>query len=268
MISVGGILRNRLICNLWKPALLLPLLVSASQVRAQSLPMGWSNTDVGAVVTAGTAAYANGTFTVEGSGQLSGASDKFHFVYQSLSGDGTIVARVSSIQGASFPQVGVMIRETLNPDARSAVAFFQPNWAYLLYRANTGASTTSQYTGLTSSLSYPYWVRVVRSGNVFTGFASLDGVSWTQIAASQTVTMAQNTYVGLAVSSQTSSLATVAFNHVSVSSAGSPAPVITSVSATTGSIGSEVDITGTWFGASQGNSAVLLNGAPVTINSW
>src|SRR5260370_22823055 len=81
--------------------------------------------------------------------------------------------------------------------------------------------------------------------------------------------MAPNVYVGLAVSSRTtSSLATATFDSVSVSSAAAPAPVITAVSATTGSIGSQVVISGSGFGAPQGGSAVLLNGAAVTVHSW
>src|SRR5437899_5534101 len=81
--------------------------------------------------------------------------------------------------------------------------------------------------------------------------------------------MAPSVYLGLAVSNRTtSSLATATFDGVSVSTAAAPAPVITAVSATTGSIGSQVVISGAGFGASQGGSAVLLNGAGVTINTW
>jgi hypothetical protein len=64
----------------------------------------------------------------------------------------------------------------------------------------------------------PYWVRAVRSGNTFTAFASLDGVNWVQMGSSQTITMAQNVYVGLAVTSNNNSvLATATFDNVSVS---------------------------------------------------
>src|SRR5437899_7705322 len=100
-------------------------------------------------------------------------------------------------------------------------------------------------------------------------YGSPDGVNWVQLGTSQTVSMVPNVYVGLAVSNRTtSSLATATFDGVSVSSAAAPAPVITAVSATTGSIGSQVVISGSGFGASQGGSAVLLNGAAVTINTW
>src|SRR5947208_14920111 len=63
-------------------------------------------------------------------------------------------------------------------------------------------------------------------------------------------------------------LATATFEGVSVSSTTTPAPAITSVSATTGSIGSQVAISGTGFGASQGGSLVTLNNMPMTMNLW
>src|SRR5262249_55117586 len=58
------------------------------------------------------------------------------------------------------------------------------------------------------------------------------------------------------------------FDNVSVGSNSSPAPVVTGISATTGSIGTQIFISGSGFGNSQGNSLVYLNGASVTINSW
>src|SRR4029077_15355477 len=57
-----------------------------------TLPSGWSDGDVGSVGVAGNANFASNAFTVKGAGaQIFGAADAFHFVYQPLSGDGTIV---------------------------------------------------------------------------------------------------------------------------------------------------------------------------------
>jgi hypothetical protein len=222
--------------------------------------------DIGTVGVAGSASYANGTFTVTGAGQgtFFSSSDGFHFAYQPLSGDGTIVARV--VQGSSSAQTGIMIRETLDPGANHVYLFDYSSAIWMTERTSTGAS--SSYQSLASA-TLPYWIKLTRSGNVFTMFGSTDGVNWVLLGTSQTVGMAQSVYVGLAVSSRTtSSLATATFDSVSVSSAAAPAPIITTVSATTGSIGSQVVISGTGFGTSQGGSAVLLNGAKVTVNTW
>ncbi|PYX58507.1 MAG: hypothetical protein DMG76_08590, partial [Acidobacteria bacterium] len=243
--------------------------VNSPTFTVTTLPAGWLDGDIGSVGIAGSASYANGTFTVKASGaQISGTSDQMHFVYQPLSGDGTIVARAVSTQGGYWPQIGVMIRETLDPASTNAYTNDQPAYGGIYFgaRTSTGGSTSGS-NPLVAAL--PYWVKVVRSASTFSSYISLDGVNWTQLATSQTISMAQNVYVGLAVASDTNSaLVTATLDSVSVNSTTAPAPVITSVSATTGPVGGQVEITGTGFGISQGGSLVTLDNAPMTINSW
>ena len=236
------------------------------QVTPQPLPSTWLNRDIGSVAVGGSANYASGTFTVKGSGTgINGStSDGVHFVYQPLSGDGTIIAQVTSL--SSSAQAGVMIRQTLGASATYAAAMTNGNNGFFYDRASTGGSGTQLAY---HSISVPCWLKLVRSGSTFSSYVSIDGVNWTQVGTNPTISMAQNVYVGMFVSSvNNSSLATATFANVSVSSSASPAPVITSLSATTGTVGSQVVIGGTGFGASQGSSLALLNGTPVTINSW
>ena len=55
-----------------------------------------------------------------------------------VDGDGTIVARITGTQG-SYPTVGVMIRETLNPGATMAYAeYYNQYSSYFYYRTITG----------------------------------------------------------------------------------------------------------------------------------
>src|SRR5271169_2994209 len=90
-------------------------------ITSQPLPNSWLDADVGAVGLTGSATYAGGIFTVNGSGNaIYYTADQMHFVYQALSGDGTIVARVVSASGSTYPESGVMIRETLDPGATNA----------------------------------------------------------------------------------------------------------------------------------------------------
>jgi hypothetical protein len=63
----------------------------------------------------------------------------------------------------------------------------------------------------------PYWVKLVRSGSTFSGYASSDGVNWVQVGSSQTISMAQNVYMGLAVSANNNSaVVTATLDSVSV----------------------------------------------------
>jgi len=62
----------------------------------------------------------------------------------------------------------------------------------------------------------PRWVKLQRSGNLFTASESGDGIIWT-VVATDTIPMAANVYVGLAVTSHASgAAATCTFDHVGV----------------------------------------------------
>jgi YD repeat-containing protein len=259
-----------------------PLIVSLAPTMNDSnpftftvpLPSPWTDLDIGTVGTAGSAAFANGAFSVQGAGTgEGGTADGLNFLYQPLSGDGTIIARVASVTSA-YAQAGVMIRETLNAGSTHAFMMSYVGAMYFYGRATTGAGTSyqqfTQNPNLPSiSTAVPFWLKLVRSGSVFSAYIATDGVNWMQVGTSVTINMAQNVYIGLGMSSgSTSSLFTGTFDNVSVNSTASPAPVITGVSATTASVGSQVVISGSNFGASQGSGVVLLNDALVTINSW
>jgi hypothetical protein len=61
------------------------------------LPSPWVDTDIGAPALAGSASFSSGTFTVKGSGaDIFGSNDQFNYVYQPTTGNGTIIARVTS----------------------------------------------------------------------------------------------------------------------------------------------------------------------------
>ena len=181
-----------------------------------SLPSGWSDTDIGTVPYPGNASYSGGTFSVTGSGaDIWGTADQFHYAYTSLTGDGTIVARVASVQNvASWVKAGVMIRNTL--DASSAHAFMLVSAAKgVAFQRRTTAGGTSTSTAGSLSAA-PHWVKLTRSGNTFTAYESSDGTTWT-LVGSDTITMASTVYVGLAVTSHTTSAsATCTFDNVSI----------------------------------------------------
>jgi regulation of enolase protein 1 (concanavalin A-like superfamily) len=240
-------------------------------VTSQPLPNPWLDRDIGQVGTAGSATFASGTFTVQGSGVIDGTPEATHFVYEPLSGDGAIVARVVSVSGSGYPQAGVMIRETLDAGASNAFTGYYGWYGGMVFmdRTSTGASEGVQ-NYITQSV--PYWVELVRSGDTFSSYVSADGVNWVQLGSPATITMAQNVYVGLAVGMRNGSgVATATFDNVSVSSSpgsGSSSPVITSLSQTSGSVGTQIIISGTNFGSSQGSGTVTFNGTSATPTSW
>lgn len=190
-----------------------------------TLPPPWQNADVGAVGVAGSASEASGRFTVRGAGaDIWNAADAFQFVYQPLSGDGQIVARVASVQNVNvWTKAGVMVRDTLA--ANSAYAIMLVSAAKgLQFQSRTAAGATA--TGVAGAVAgAPYWVKAVRSGTTVTGFQSVDGVTWVQVG-SATIALGSTAFVGLAVTSHNATAAaTAAFDGVAVTPAGGPGAV-------------------------------------------
>jgi regulation of enolase protein 1 (concanavalin A-like superfamily) len=181
-----------------------------------TLPAGWQSQDVGAVGTAGSASESNGTFTVSGAGaDVWGTADAFRYAYRTLSGDGSITARVASIDGTqAWTKVGVMIRASTAANASMAFMLVSTSKGLAFQRRTaTGIAATSTAGGTGTA---PRWVRLTRAGNVITASVSTNGSTWTTVG-SDTFSMPASVLVGLGVSSHTtSSTATATFDNVAV----------------------------------------------------
>ncbi len=163
-----------------------------------SLPSPWSSADIGSVASSGSVEVSNETYSITSSGKnIWGKADSLHYVYQTLSGDGEIQARVASLQNPSSGALaGVMIRESLVAGSKHASSLFSSaSGVTFRYRASTKAKTKATTTNAQSS----YWVRLVREGNTITSLRSDDGENWTAIKI-QTLSMGSEIMVGLAVS--------------------------------------------------------------------
>jgi len=154
-----------------------------------------------------------GTFTMTASGadiwSVNGVeADEFHFAYKMLTGAGSIVAKVNSVDNTNgWAKAGVMIRESLNPDSAHALACVTPgNGVAFQYRPSTGG-TSGNYNQ--TGVAAPYWVKLERSisGN-FTVSHSANGSTWSLVtgATAQTISMGSNIYIGLALTSHDAAL--------------------------------------------------------------
>jgi regulation of enolase protein 1 (concanavalin A-like superfamily) len=189
-------------------------------IISTALPSPWADVDIGMQTNKGGASYFNNVFTgIGGGSDVWNTADQFNYIFQPQSGDFAITARViSQTATAAWAKAGVMVRETTDLNSKYIFAMVTPTASHgvsLQYRATTGGSAADarDVNGPTS----PYWVRLVRSGNNFTGFTSGDGVTWTQITNSVSVTMSNSVMVGLGVCAGSSSaVSTVTFDNVSI----------------------------------------------------
>jgi hypothetical protein len=204
-----------------------------------ALPAGWSDNDIGTTNQAGSATYnpgTIGTFTVNGGGtDIFGTSDNFNYVHEAASGNTTAIARVATQENTSaWAKAGIMFRETTAANSAYVFVMVTPgNGVSFQYRSATGATAVTVATN--AGPVAPYWLKLVRSSNTFTGYSSIDGVTWSQVG-SIAVTMASNANVGFAVTSHNSTaLNTSTFDNVNITTQ-APTYTITPTAGSGGSI--------------------------------
>ncbi len=217
------------------------------------LPSPWISTDLGAVTPAGEATHSNGTFTIKGAGNdIWDTSDQFQFVNQSITGDAEIIAKVNSLTNTNtYAKAGIMFRETLTPTSKHAMtdASAAAGIEFLTRDTTSGITSAEIATG-----TAPKWVRLVRSGNVFTSYSSDNGTTWTQIGTPRTIAMANTIYVGMAVTSHANgTLTTGVFSDVTVRNI-TPNPNVNLALAKTATASTEENPTLSANKATDGNS--------------
>ncbi|HEX3626884.1 MAG TPA: PA14 domain-containing protein [Verrucomicrobiae bacterium] len=162
----------------------------------------WSDADIGTASAPGNVqGDGNGGYAVSSSGfGIAGTNDAFNYVYQSLGTNGEIVAEVSAMQGGgNFSKAGLMIRETLDAGARNvALALTPGNGILFQWRSSTSGVTDT--TTVSTNTFFPCWVKVARNGNWIGGYASADGTNWSLMNWQTISNLADQVYVGMAVS--------------------------------------------------------------------
>jgi len=150
-----------------------------------------------------------GTYTMTSTGaDIWNAADEFHYAFKTLTGAGSIVAQVLSVDNTDpWAKAGVMIRETLEPGSKFAAVYITPgNGCRFQARVDTDVDATSDTSVATAeqiAITAPYWIKLERdvAGN-FRGSYSANGTTWRTMSWNpQNIPMNSNVYIGLAVTS-------------------------------------------------------------------
>ncbi len=177
----------------------------------------WLSQDIGAVGAIGSFSESNGVFTINGSGSdIWFKSDEFRYVFQAIQGNCTLTARVMSMDNTDgWAKAGLMMRESLNNDSKYVTHYRSPSHGVATQqRSSTGGAASGVAND--SNASAPDWLRLVREGDVFYAYHSLDGTNWT-LLRSTSVAMSDQCYVGLAVCNHNNgTLNQAVFDHVSI----------------------------------------------------
>ncbi|WP_368351433.1 MULTISPECIES: alginate lyase family protein [Comamonadaceae] len=196
-----------------------------------SVTSGFASADIGGASPPGTATYAGGRWTVQGAGSdIWADSDSGHFSYKAISGDGTIIAKVESVQNTgTAAKAGVMMRTGLEPGAPRA-------WMALTSRRQVEQNMAklvvyggSYYANKAHDLpegASSYWVKLERIGNMITGYVSPDGTNWAATDVGRIDAPVPDTiYAGLVVSSNANgTLNRSTFSHVQITGGDGGAP--------------------------------------------
>jgi len=158
-----------------------------------------------------------GTYTMTGSGaDIWDTSDEFHFAYKELTGPGSIIAKIESVEEThGWAKAGVMLRDTLDTDSIHAMMVVSATQgvSFQRRRSAAGVSFATDIAGLMA----PQWVKIERSvSGAVTASYSADGTSWTQVG-NESMKMNIPMYIGLAVTAHNASeVCEAKFSNVSI----------------------------------------------------
>jgi ABC-2 family transporter protein len=138
-------------------------------------------------------------------------NDNFFFTHRSLTGDGSITVRVTSLTDGALPGQGEGAIAP-QPWAKAGIILkdgTRAGSAYAAVMATPGHGVRMQYdfthdtAGLpgAASASAPRWLRLVRSGDMVTGYDSADGSHWSVIGSARLVGLPPTAAAGLFVAS-------------------------------------------------------------------
>jgi hypothetical protein len=123
---------------------------------------------------------------VAGGADTWGAQDTFDFAYLTVTNDFDYSAQILSLTdggGGSWTRAGIMVRDQLDSDTGSGhEASMMRTYGNLfqhLYRAAVGGSTTDN-ANTPAAFGTNSWVRLARTGTLFRGYYSSNGVDWVQ----------------------------------------------------------------------------------------
>ncbi|GAA2168598.1 ABC transporter permease subunit [Actinomadura napierensis] len=134
-------------------------------------------------------------------------NDSFYFVHRTLQGDGSITVPVTSLTGVismgpderrgvePWAKAGIIVKDGLRPGSR---------YAAVMATGAHGVRMQHDYvhdTAAPQAVASARWLRLVRSGDLVTGYGSADGAHWTRVGSVRLPGLATGVQAGAFVAS-------------------------------------------------------------------
>ena len=184
--------------------------------------------DVGSVRRPGSAEFdpAKGTYLIAGGGEnMWFATDAFHFVWKTMSGDLTLASDIRWIGTGGNPhrKACLIIRQTLDPDSPYAdAALHGDGLTSLQYRETPGGMTRE----IQSNVSAPVRLRLEKRGEYVSMSVAAAGEALKSAGGTFRIRFKEPFYVGLAVCAhEVDGLEKAVFSKVEIAPAAQPAGV-------------------------------------------
>jgi ABC-type transport system involved in multi-copper enzyme maturation permease subunit len=119
--------------------------------------------------------------------------DQFYFLHQSLTGNGSLTVQLTSLTGTElqpWSKAGIIIKAGVKPGSA---------YAAMMLTAAHGVRFQYDFTGDIAGPSgtAPRWLRLVRTGDVVTGYASASGTRWAEVGAATLAGLPSTAQVGM-----------------------------------------------------------------------
>ena len=139
---------------------------STTTLPLDTCPTSWSCADIGNPTPTGGQSYDPNTSTwtlTAGGNDISATSDQFHYVWTTLTGDGSVSARVATqTNTSSNAKAGVMLRASTDPGAPNYAVLVSPGAGIKVQERNTLGGTTVKLANPTGTT--PAFLKVTRAG--------------------------------------------------------------------------------------------------------
>jgi hypothetical protein len=168
-----------------------------------------ADANIGVLSGTRTLSAGNRLITVAGS-DIFGTSDQFFFTFRSVTSGSYVKTKVNSLTNTdAFAKAGVMMRAGIDANAAHVMVHVTPtSGVQFQYRTSAGATAVAN-TPIAGKAA-PIWLALQRAGNVFTGYYSLDNVTWTQVGTVTIASFPTTVLEGVAVTSHNTGSATTA----------------------------------------------------------
>ena len=189
---------------------------NVDEVFIGELPGPWKNQEIGASITGGYTAFRDEKWFLNHKGSdTQHPSDHLQYLFQDLSGDGEVIARLADVTGPNNQSIaGMMIRESLDPESKMAfVGWNKDVNEYFLESRSTLGGGTSKVPHSTGAA--PAWFRLNRTGDTFTGYYSVNGDNWVQVGQ-VVINMSDHVVIGAAVSNGGDNETLAVFTEITV----------------------------------------------------